>query len=290
MPNVLHPFFVLSWYHVSGGGGNRQNAQRFGKFPAKTACFSPWKPPPPRPYVLSTGFPRAREGGRPYSFGYSTKGTATQAPRQPGPNYTQTPGRPGGRRSPCSPPAGGGTPRRAREAKPRPAEGRRPPSRREGRRGPPRGGPAAPGRQGGGGRRGTRGSTGRSAHQAKAPTARAEPRRTASRPRGGGGATPGHATATPRPDPTGGPGRGRAIANPRRGPPMRPTFEPPAEAPRWGRARGRGPNEGGQGGGSRRSSGGAAAGPPERPPVYARPSDTEMPPEIIRGFRSSMRF
>lgn len=126
--------------------------------------------------------------------------------------------------SPCPPPAGGGTPRRAREAKPRPAEGRRPPSRREGRRGPPRGGPAAPGRQGGGGRRGTRGSTGRSAHQAKAPTARAEPRRTASRPRGGGGATPGHATATPRPDPTGGPGRGRAIANPRRGPPMRPTF------------------------------------------------------------------
>lgn len=71
---------------------------------------------------------------------------------------------------------------------------------------------------------------------------------------------------------------------------MRPTFEPPAEAPQWGRARGRGPNEGGQGGGSRRSSGGAAAGPPERPPVYGRPSDTEMPPDGCPGALLAMWF
>ena len=135
-------------------------------------------------------------GGRPYSFGNSTKGTATQAPRQPGPNHTQTPGRPGG--------PGGPRARRPQAAEHPAGEQSEAPRRRsaadrqtqasgnEGRRGghrhahdPPRGS-----------------SAGRGAHRAAA-------------------------IAKPSPDPTGGAGRGRAKANPPKGgrpcaPPLKP--------------------------------------------------------------------
>lgn len=115
-------------------------------------------------------------GGRPYSFGNSTKGTATQAPRHPGPNLMQTPGRPGG--------PGGPRARRPQAAEPPAGHAKRSPARRraadrqadgkdgEGRRG------GDPQHRGG---RAAGGGAGRGAAQAAAHT-RPRPQRPALNP------------------------------------------------------------------------------------------------------------
>ena len=77
------------------------------------------------------------------------------------------------------------------------------------------------------------------------------------------GAHQAHASARPSPDPTGGAGRGRATANPRRGPPMRPTDGAAAEAPKWGRAAASGPAR--TGGRSQPPQAGAETAPARAP-------------------------
>lgn len=170
--------------------------------------------------------------------------------------------------SPCPPPAGGGTPHRRAQRSEAPArrsaaDRQAPASASEGRRGgdpQPRGGRAAEGRSGPQGAYWPPRTPGRAAQTARGGP---EPHRKPRTGRRGGRTAP--ATARQSPEPTGGAGRGRAIANPRRGPPMRPTFGAAAEAPKWGRAAASGPARTGGAEPAAGGGGGDSARPSARP-------------------------